>query len=74
MVKVALWRSTPESMNLMTDIRMRLREVDEILAAKECYGKVIACPSGSGRTCVIRFTSLPPEIGAYFQAHRQFAS
>jgi len=58
---------------LMTNLKMRLTEVDEGLASKDFYGKVIERSEESQHTHVIRFTSLPPEIGAYFQAHREYA-
>ena len=58
---------------IMTNLKMNLGDVDEKLAIKDFYGKVID-RSGDGRqTCVVRFTSVPPEVDAYFQSHRQHA-
>jgi class 3 adenylate cyclase len=59
---------------LMTNLKMRLGEVDEMLATKDFYGKVIERSGENGHIYTVRFTSLPIEIGAYFQAHRQYAS
>ncbi len=59
--------------DLMANLKMRLTEVDEGLATKDFYGKVIERSREPQHAYVIRFTSLPPEIGAYFQAHREYA-
>ena len=52
----------------MSDLRMQLVEVSEALAAREFYGKVVRCGAGGAR---VRFTAVPPEIDAYFEALRQ---
>ena len=52
----------------MSDLRMQLVEVSEALAAREFYGKVVHCGAGGAR---VRFTAVPPEIDAYFEALRQ---
>lgn len=63
-----------EPVELMTNIKMNLREVDEWLASKDFYGKIVAS-HGKGRgTHLIQFTSLPPEVGSYFQAACRFAA
>jgi len=41
--------------------------------ASHFYGKVIECRERPEIACIIRFTSLPPEINAYFQAHLELA-
>ena len=59
---------------LMTNLKMRLTEVDQGLATKDFYGKVIGCSEEpQQQVCVVRFTSLPPEISAYFEAHREYS-
>jgi len=35
---------------------------------------VIERSEENGQTYVIRFTSVPPEVDAYFQSHRQHAA
>ena len=57
----------------LTDIRMTLGDVDEKLSARDFYGKVIDRPGEKGPNQLIRFTSVPPEVDAYFQAHLKFA-
>ena len=57
----------------LTNLKMNLLDVDEKLAAKNFYGKVIKHPGEKGRTHRIQFTSIPPEVDAYFQAHRLYA-
>jgi hypothetical protein len=59
--------------SVLTDIRMKLEDVDENLSSRDFYGKVIDRPGEKGPTQLIRFTSVPPEIDAYFQAHLKFA-
>ena len=62
------------SVSLLTNLKMNLRDVDEKLSTKHFYGKVIK-PSGKrGPAQFIRFTSVPPEVDAYFQAHLQYAA
>ncbi len=57
----------------MSNLKMRLKGVDEDLASKDFYGKVIERLEEENALHMVRFTSLPPEIRAYFQAHRQYA-
>ncbi len=57
----------------MTNLKMNLGVVDGKLSAKDFYGKVIQAPEGNGQTHLVRFTSVPPEVDAYFQSHRQHA-
>lgn len=62
--ELRLGRTVPAQTNL----KMSLAEVDQSLAAKDFYGKVVlTAKSGSG-THQVRFTSVPPEVAAYFQA------
>jgi adenylate cyclase len=63
-----------QPMEPMSNLKMRLKEVDEDLGSKDFYGKVIERFDGDGNIHLVRFTSLPPEIRAYFQAHRQYAA
>jgi class 3 adenylate cyclase len=58
----------------LANLKMNLEDVDEKLSAKDFYGKVIERSKENGQTHVVRFTSVPPEVDAYFQAHRQIAS
>jgi adenylate cyclase len=60
--------------SVLTNLRMKLGDVDEKLSARDFYGKVIERPGKKGPTQLIRFTSVPPEIDAYFQAHLKFAA
>jgi adenylate cyclase len=57
----------------LTNLKMGLVEVDEKLSTRHFYGKVIEDEVEEGLVRFIRFTSVPPEIDAYFQAHRQHA-
>jgi adenylate cyclase len=65
---------TDGAMEPMTNLKMRLTDVDQELASKDFYGKVIEYRDEETDRFQVRFTSLPPEIRAYFQAHRQYAS
>ena len=63
-----------EPVALLNNLKMNLLDVDQELASKDFYGKVIEQAGRNGRSHVVRFTSLPAEIRSYFQAHRQYAT
>jgi len=58
---------------VMTNLKMNLGDVDEKLSVRDFYGKVIKRSGEKGQTHVVHFTSVPPEVDAYFQALRQYA-
>lgn len=60
--------------SVLNNLKMNLGDVDEKLSARNFYGKVIERPGKKGPTQLIRFTSVPPEIDAYFQAHLKFSA
>jgi adenylate cyclase len=60
--------------SVLTNLKMNLGDVDEKLSARDFYGKVIERPGKKGATQLIRFTSVPPEVDAYFQAHLKFVA
>jgi len=62
-----------EPLEPLTNLKMNLGDVDEKLSARDFYGKVIDSSREDGQTHVVRFTSVPPEVDAYFQSHRQHA-
>jgi PAS domain S-box-containing protein len=75
---VKLSRSAAEialnrSLELFTDMKMNLKDVYEELTTKDFYGKVTAQTLKDENNYLIRFTSLPPEVTAYFQAHQKYA-
>jgi len=63
-----------EPVEILTNLKMNLRDVDENLATKFFYGKVIADPGKDGKVHLVRFTSVSPEVDAYFQSHRQHSA
>jgi adenylate cyclase len=63
-----------DPVDVMTDLKMNLGDVDENLSAKDFYGKVVRKTGDNGKTHVVHFTSVPPSIDAYFQAYLQHAS
>jgi len=65
--------SLKDRVELLTNLKMNLADVDEDLASKDFYGKVIGHSPGHDHIQVVRFTAVPPEVGAYFQSHRQHA-
>jgi adenylate cyclase len=56
------------------NLKMNLRDVDANLAIKYFYGKVIECTGKNEKIHLVRFTSVPPEIDAYFQSHRHHST
>jgi class 3 adenylate cyclase len=63
-----------EPLEPLTNLKMNIGDVDEKLSARDFYGKVIEHSEENGQTHAIRFTSVPPEVDAYFQSHRQHAA
>jgi class 3 adenylate cyclase len=61
-------------LDLLSNIMMNLVDVTEELASKDFYGKVIERISGNEKRYIVRFTSTPPEVAAYFQALRQYGT
>jgi adenylate cyclase len=62
-----------EPLEILTNLKMNLADVDEKLGARDFYGKVIERTGENGEAHVVGFTSVPPEVDAYFQSHRQHA-
>jgi adenylate cyclase len=62
------------SVEMLTDLKMNLRDVDTNLGVKHFYGKVIEYPGKDEKIRMVRFTSVPPEVDAYFQSHRQHSA
>jgi class 3 adenylate cyclase len=63
-----------EPLEILTNLKMNLADVDEKLGARDFYGKVIEGIGENGEAHVVGFTSVPPEVDAYFQSHRQHAA
>jgi class 3 adenylate cyclase len=61
-------------LEMLTNLKMNLGDVDEKLSARDFYGKVIERSGKKEPTQLVRFTSVPPEVDAYFQAHRQLVA
>ena len=63
-----------EPLRPLTNLKMKLEDVDEKLKAHDFYGKVVSSSGENGLTHIVRFTSVPPEVDAYFHAFRQHAT
>jgi adenylate cyclase len=63
-----------DRIELLTNLKMDLGDVGDGLPGNDFYGKVIKRLSKDGYIHVIRFTSIPPEIVAYFHAIRKYAA
>ena len=63
-----------EPLELLTNLKMNIGDVDEKLSTRDFYGKVIERLEEIEHTHVVCFTSVPPEVDAYFQSHRQHAA
>jgi adenylate cyclase len=61
------------SVEMLTNLKMNLRDVDENLSVRDFYGKVIKRSEEKEQNHVVHLTSVPPEVDAYFQSHRQHA-
>jgi adenylate cyclase len=62
-----------EPVEILTNLKMNLRDVDENLVMKDFYGKVIENSGLKEHVQLVHFTSVPSEVDAYFQSHRQHA-
>ncbi len=60
-----------EPLELLTNLKMNIGDVDEKLSTRDFYGTVIERLKEIEHTHVVCFTSVPPEVDAYFQSHRQ---
>jgi len=60
-----------EPLEPLANLKMNLGDVGDKLSIKAFYGKVIQCSKDDKLTHVVRFTSVPPEVDAYFHSHRQ---
>jgi class 3 adenylate cyclase len=62
-----------EPLELLTNLKMNIGDVDKKLSIRDFYGKVIEHSEENKHHHTICFTSTPPEVDAYFQSHRQHA-
>ena len=63
-----------DPIDLWANLKLNLREVDDQLSVRGFYGKVLDKASTDEHTYWVSFTSMPPDISAYFQACRQYAA
>jgi len=63
-----------ETVELLNNLKMNLMAVDQELASRDFYGKVVEQLKRTPHSHTVRFTALPPEVRSYFQAHRQYAN
>ena len=61
------------NVDALTNLKLNLSDVDEELAQKDFYGKVIAPLSNGQPIYSVRFTAVPPEVSAYFKALLKYA-
>jgi len=64
---------TSEPIGLLSNLRMHLKGVHEALSLRTFYGKITDVFDQGGDEYIVRFTAIPPEIDAYFQACLHFA-
>ena len=62
-----------EELASLTNLKMNLAEVEDALMKKDFYGKVLVHTDERNQIHKIRFTAVPPEVRAYFQAIRRYA-
>jgi class 3 adenylate cyclase len=66
--------SLDEMLEPLTNLKMNLAEMAHKLSVKDFYGKVLERSGRKKPIHVIRFTSVPPEVDAYFHAHLQYST
>ncbi len=65
--------SLTQGIEPLANIKMNLRDVNEKLANRHFYAKAIQASNKDSGLSPVRFTAVPPEIDAYFEAFRKFA-
>lgn len=60
--------SFAEPLRLMANLKMNFADLPEEMSKKDFYGKVVGHMQNNKESLIVRFTSVPPEISAYFQA------
>jgi adenylate cyclase len=63
-----------DSLEAMANVKMSLAAAGEVLATRNFYGKVIRASDGRGAPAVVRLTAVPPEVSAFLEALRRYAS
>jgi len=63
-----------EPLKILSNLKMNLVDVDEQLSTRDFYGKIVEHTEEQRTPQWVRFTAVPPEIDAYFQALRQYAT
>ena len=58
----------------MADVKLNLTAAGDALATRDFYGKVIGVPEGRDGAVLVRLTSTPPEIDAFLEALRRYAT
>lgn len=58
----------------MTNLKLNLCDVRDDLSQRDFFAKIIKVSSEDKQTYILRFTSVPPEISAYFQALCQYGA
>ena len=62
-----------EPVEILTNLKMNLKDVAQNLVIKDFYGKIIENLEPKEHVQLVRFTSVPSEVDAYFQSHIQHA-
>ena len=64
----------PNPLESMINVKMNLQEAPKKLTSKDFYGKIIDFQKGEEFPHRIRFTAVPSEVDAYFQALLQYGT
>ncbi len=63
-----------EPVQILHNLEMNLKGVNRALGSRAFHAKVIRTRCGASDCHEVRFTSIPSEIAAYFEAHLQYAA
>jgi adenylate cyclase len=66
--KVGAEITSDEALERLSNLKINLEDTDDILSSKDLYAKIIETTDHS---YILRFTSVPAEIAAYFIAFRR---
>jgi adenylate cyclase len=74
LAKSALELELDRPVAAMTNLKLNLAAAGEALGARDFYGKVIRAGDGPGAPALASLTAVPPEIDAFLEALRRYAT
>ena len=71
--KKSAWIVLNQTLDPLTNLKLNLGALGDEAPAQDFYGKIVKRLDPKAHLHLVGFTSVPPEVAAYFQALRQYA-